>query len=133
MTLNNIMARAAQVAMNVARRATATAITVTRDGAAEPAEIVVAGRGQSVWEFALAGDALTSQERREDFLIDPPDYDFGDGPVEPAEGDRIAVDDGQTITTYEVNAPPPEPAWRYTDRFRTALRVHARVVAEEPS
>lgn len=43
-------------------------------------------------------------------------------PSEPQVGDEIAFL-GQT---YEVLAPAGEPAWRWSDAFHTAYRIHAK-------
>lgn len=55
-----------------------------------------------------------------DYLIEADDYDFGEGPVHPALGDRI-TDDGRT---YEVGTPSDDKPWRWHDRARSRLRVH---------
>lgn len=53
----------------------------------------------------------------------------GDLTKEPEQGDTVAITmpDGQTLN-FEVIPIPPEPCWRWTDRFRTARRVHLREV-----
>lgn len=131
MALNNLLANMARVGVRTAIAATATVVTIQRGAATSEPKTV--GRGKTVSQFVSAGEAFTSEEDREDFIIWPADYDFGSGPTPPAEGDRIIVDDGTTVATYEVNAPQPEPAFRYTDRFRTAWRIHTVLVAEEAS
>lgn len=131
MALNNLLANMARVGIRTAIRATATVVTIQRGAASSEPKTV--GRGKTVYQFVSAGDAFTSEDVREDFIVWPSDYDLGSGPVEPADGDRIIVDDGSTIATYEVNAPQPEPAYRYTDRFRTAWRIHAVLIDQQPS
>ena len=52
-----------------------------------------------------------------DFIIRTGELD-----IFPETGDVIEVDGGE----YEVLAPNGEPVWRWSDPYRTALRVHTK-------
>lgn len=129
--LNNLLANMARQAVRLAIEATATTVTISRGGTTSgPIKV---GRGRSVTQFVSAGDAFTDDEAREDFIVWPSDYDLGEGATEPADGDHITVDDGTTTVVYEITPLPPERGYRYTDRFRTAWRIHTVIVEEQPS
>ncbi|PQO39348.1 hypothetical protein C5Y96_05700 [Blastopirellula marina] len=129
--MQNLLANMARQAVRLAIAATSTTVTISRGGTtSDPIKV---GRGRSVTQFVSAGDAFTDDEAREDFIVWPADYDLGSGPVEPAEGDRITIDDGVNTVVYEVTPLPPERGYRYTDRFRTAWRIHTLIVDEQAS
>lgn len=128
----SILASMAKIAITQAIKATATALVISRSGAT-PGNVAEAGQGRTVWEDINTLEVFNAAETRADFLIWPADYQLDGAATKPAPGDRLTVDDGTTVYTWEVNAPQPEPAFRYTDRFRTAWRVHTRLVAEAPS
>lgn len=125
----NLVANAVRSALAAAKSAVAVAVTIRRG--TDSVE-VTAGLGQSRWELDQ-GNTVVMQVTSLDLLFAAADYDFGDGAVEPAEGDQYEVDDGVTTLTVEACPYPPEPAWRYTDRFRSHLRVHTKQVAAEAS
>ena len=52
-----------------------------------------------------------------DFII--PGKQLG---IEPEPGDEIVFDS----SVYEVLAPAGEPAWRWSDPFKTAMRIHTK-------
>jgi len=131
MALNNLLLRTAKVAVRMAIAATATPATIRRG--AESHSITAIGRGRSQSELETASEVVGSEEHREQFIVWPADYQFGATAVEPELGDTFEIDDGATVATYEVNPQPPDPAWRWTDRFRTAYRVNAVLISETES
>lgn len=81
------------------------------------------GLGQTRYEIETA-EALTHETSTRDLFVPVADYDFGDGAVEPAEGDTFEYTlDGQLLV-FEVAAPEPEPAWRLTGAHGTQYRIH---------
>jgi hypothetical protein len=62
-----------------------------------------------------------------DFIVAVADFEFG----EPAEGDRFIVGTLGAGEVYEAMSIPGEPAWRYTDEFRTQYRIHTKHVETE--
>lgn len=125
------MAAAAKIAIRTAIRITGVPVTITRGE--QSASVAKAGRGKSVYQFVSTVDAFTEEDQRQDFLIWPNDYDLGDGPTQPQEGDQLQTDDGTTVHVWECNAPSPEPGFRYTDQFQTAWRIHAKLIETKPS
>jgi len=63
-----------------------------------------------------------------DYLVLAADLVLGGSAVEPQRGDRITETIAGTARTFEVLAPPGEPAWRYSDAGRTTYRIHAKEV-----
>ena len=51
----------------------------------------------------------------------------GELALEPQVGDIIIFDGAE----YEVLAPQGESVWRWSDPYRTAMRVHTKLVGEE--
>jgi hypothetical protein len=90
------------------------------------------GLGQSRFDL-VQGDQVVTQVSAIDLLFPVEAYDFGDGPVEPADGDLFEVSDGVTVLELEACPYPPEPAWRYMDRFRSHLRIHTKQIDAEPA
>lgn len=98
------------VPVTLARGIASSAITAIRSATAAEIEMLSAGDGhQQIRTF------------RRDYLIDSVDYDFGDGPVEPAIGDRV-TDDGRHYEVCSLGA--GEPPWRWHDRGSLRYRVH---------
>lgn len=65
--------------------------------------------------------------RIRDYLILTADLVLSGSVATPVNGDQIQEADG---TVYEVAKPDTnEPAWRWSDPFRTRLRVHTKRVA----
>lgn len=45
----------------------------------------------------------------------------------PLAGELVEIKyDDRSIRTFEVTADPPDPCWRYTDRFATGIRIHMK-------
>ena len=59
-----------------------------------------------------------------DFTFRASDLDFGSGVVEPEEGDTIEL----SGRTYEVLSVPGGRHFRYSDPYRTILRVHTKLI-----
>jgi len=76
---------------------------------------------------------LVTEMEVHDELIAAADLVLGEAITEPAEGDQIDVTcsggEGEITLTYEVMPPGgDEPAWRYMDPGRSALRIHTKLV-----
>lgn len=61
---------------------------------------------------------LTIREWASDFIVEAEDLPG----VVPERGDEI-IYDGRV---FEVLAPNGEPVWRWTDGYRTAMRIHTK-------
>lgn len=109
-----------------ARQAAGADVTIKRPGK-QPIVGVRAGKGKSAFD-AQDGDGVITRIETLDWLIDPADYDFGDGPVEPQRGDTIEEVDGNKKYTFDLYAPDKESVWRWSDGFRTQRRVHSQLI-----
>ncbi len=113
-------------ALNTARQAFASSIVYRRG--ANSVAITSAGIG-STRTFIETAEAGRLEVRSRDYLIAPADLDFGDGPTEPRDGDRIEeTRDGKTYT-YQVVTIQGETPWRWSDPYRKQFRVHTQHVA----
>lgn len=75
---------------------------------------------------------LVTEMEVHDELIAAADLVFDETVIEPAEGDQIDVTLHGLTLTYEVMPPgADEPAWRYMDPGRSALRIHTKLIASE--
>ena len=72
--------------------------------------------GRTVFRSTDESGIWTRIETR-DFIVGKALIDF-----EPQVGDEIEF----LGSTYEVLAPSGEPAWRWSDTFHTAYRIHAK-------
>lgn len=63
-----------------------------------------------------------------DFLIDAADLVISGAATKPAEGDRIAITLRGSAYTFEILPISGEPAWRWSDEYRTCFRVHCKEV-----
>lgn len=76
-----------------------------------------------------SGVILRIQSR--DYLIHAADLQLGGSASLPLAGDRIRETQGSQTFVYEVTAPGNEPHYRFSDPFRTLLRIHTKHVATE--
>ena len=88
-------------------------VTYSRDGAAKAVKAIV---GRTLFRSTNDSGHWTRTETR-DFIIPA-----GQLASFPEKGDVILFDGGE----FEVLAPNDEPVWRWSDPFRTAVRVHAK-------
>lgn len=65
-----------------------------------------------------------------DFLIPRASLTVAGSPALPERGDLIRVRSNGTLSVYEVLAPGGEPPWRWSDPYRTTIRVHTKLVSE---
>jgi hypothetical protein len=73
------------------------------------------------------GQGNTKIERADaDFAFTAADLDFGAGPIEPANGDLVAVAYAAGSKIFRVTPVGSEPAWRYVDAFQTSVMVHTK-------
>lgn len=86
--------------------------------------------GESVVEVADESGFLVREELR-DYLIDAADLVLSGVQVEPRKGDRIEETIDGALHVHEVRAPAQEPVFRHSDRARTRLRVHTKLIDEE--
>ncbi len=86
--------------------------------------------GRTVFETADEYGTIVRHEAR-DFLVLAADLILNHRVVLPERGDRIREQQGNRIFIHEVMAPGKEPAWRYSDPFRTTLRIHTKAIDVE--
>jgi len=91
---------------------------------------VTATIGKTIFETTNEFGIVERIESR-DFLIRVSDLIVGGNLTLPERGDRIAEMSGTQTLIYEVLAPGREPAWRYSDAFRTLLRIHTKFIGTE--
>ena len=126
---DNLVANAVRSAIAAATAAVSVSVTVRRG---DLSAALTCGLGQSRFDLTQ-GDQVVTEVSAIDLLFAVEDYDFGSGPVQPAEGDQYEVDDGTTVLTLEAMPYPPEPAWRYMDAYRSHYRIHTKQVDSEAS
>jgi len=86
--------------------------------------------GRTVFEQDDGSGVIVRTEVR-DYLIDTVDLVLAGQPVLPERGDRIEETESGKKFTYEVMPLGTEPHWRYSDPYRTTLRVHTKHIATE--
>ena len=72
------------------------------------------------------GVTVTSPIR--DYIIRVSDLVLGGSVIEPAAGDQIRETSGSTTYVFEVMPAGADTAFRYSDRYRTAWRIHTKHV-----
>lgn len=97
-----------------------TTVGYRRQGSATVASFE-ATIGQTDAKNLPASEFVTSAGIR-DYLFRTADFVSGSDLEPPAKRDQIIEPDG---TVYEVAELPGEPAWRFSDQHRNAIRVHA--------
>lgn len=102
------------------RSATGVSVTVSRGTATATAVAVPANSNHQYLNSGLVVNEVMTR----DFMFLASDYDFGDGPVEPARGDTI--NDGSQ--TYRVLADAGEVHFRWSDQHKQIFRVHTKPV-----
>lgn len=96
-------------------------VAYRRGGVTHP---VRATPSSSTFEVQDANGIIERWESR-DFVISVIDLPFSP----PEKGDLIIETNGTTVLTYQVLAPRGMEVWRW-DAFRTAVRVHTKLVEE---
>lgn len=78
------------------------------------------------------GAGVITQAETRDFLIRARDLVFDGVRVLPEAGDRIEESQGGTLFVYEVlPVGTMQPHYRYSDPYRTTLRIHTKLIGEE--
>jgi hypothetical protein len=92
---------------------------------------VLATIGKTVFETTGEYGVVERTESR-DFLVLAADLILDGQVLLPERGDRLCETQGTTTFVYEVMAPGREPHWRYSDPYRTTLRIHTKQTDTEP-
>jgi len=80
-------------------------------------------------EFEQTDDyGIVHRLESRDFLIIAADLVLSGELTTPQSGDLIRETAGTGSVIYEVMAPGGEPPWRYSDLYRTTLRIHTKQV-----
>lgn len=89
---------------------------------------------QGQWVFRFQDDnGTTKRLETQDFLIQSSQLAIAGSKIEPVIGDRLEIDDGDNVRTYEVVSPNNEGAFRYSDHARSQIRVHSLLTGTEDS
>ena len=104
-----------------------TRIEYQRDNDAVTLQAII---GRTEFEIDDGSGVLQRIESR-DYLIPAGDLRLGGVQTLPVVGDRIRETQGGRTFVCEVLAPGKEPHYRYSDPFRTLLRIHTKLVARE--
>ena len=83
--------------------------------------------GETIFEEEQEFGRFLRWEMR-DYLVTVSELDFGGGPVEPIQGDRIEETVGAKLFNYQVTAPPRTPVFKFSDRFRQTFRIHTKLI-----
>ena len=82
--------------------------------------------------FEVINDiGVTETYESRDFLIRAADLALDGQTFLPDGGDRIIDSLAGRVMTYQVLAPGGQMPWRYSDRYRTTIRIHTKQVNEE--
>jgi hypothetical protein len=92
--------------------------------------VVQATPGKTEFEQTDAQGFKTVSEVR-DWLIPATELVLADVLTLPERGDRIRETEGDVVHVYEVVPVGGEPPYRFTDPYRTLLRVHVREIDTE--
>lgn len=130
----NILQRGSAWLESMRHRHATTMVTYQRGapGSEESVE-VDATIGQTTFETESDTGALIKVQSR-DYLILAADLVLGDVQTLPMQGDvirELATDGSGKVHLYEVMAPSGAPHYRYSDPFRTTLRIHTKSIGEE--
>lgn len=128
-TMSRAVAASQRVARDLSGHASSVVVTYKSDGETDVTLTDKFGLGGSNYEI-IQDTQLVDQYRMVDFLIAVADLQRSGTLFEPAERDRIEVNDGTNTRTYEVVAPNPEPAWRFSDRYEWQYRIHTKLISE---
>jgi hypothetical protein len=67
-----------------------------------------------------------------DFLIRAEDLVIAGETILPQRGDRVHEVQSGVTYTYEVLAPGKEPVWKWSDLYRSLLRIHTKQIQVQP-
>jgi hypothetical protein len=67
-----------------------------------------------------------------DFLIRAEDLVIYNQRLIPQRGDLILETHSDVTYTYEVLAPGREPVWKWSDLYRSLLRIHTKQIQVQP-
>lgn len=83
--------------------------------------------GKTEWDQADEFGIVRRFESR-DFLVRSADLILGGVTVQPEAGDQVVETALGGSLVYEVMAPGGAPPWRYSDTYRSTIRVHTKHV-----
>jgi hypothetical protein len=89
--------------------------------------VVLAAVGKTNFEIDTTSGVTETFESR-DYIILAADLAINGTLLTPQRGDTITdVQGGQTLV-YEVTGPGREPCWRWSNPYRTSMRIHTKQV-----
>jgi len=135
--VNSFLSHTAKLAVEAAIAASMVSVVIRH--ADELIEIAKAGFGELVVEAELLeGQAMrVPTTNAYDLICWPADLvkDSGES-FRPDNGDLIRVtftkpDGSQNEREFHASPFEPDPVWRYTDRFETAVRIHMKQLTHQ--
>ncbi len=128
--MSNLMSRArAMLARNLQTAAGVASITITRKVGASTLSMTltnIAWVGNTLFRLQTGAGGSRMEWGDRDYQIPADKYDFGAGPAEPAEKDRVTETINGQVRKFDTLAPEGEPAWRWLDNGRTILLLHTK-------
>lgn len=112
-----IVNRAGAAMRSTHKRLDPVTVTVTRgDSLAFSATVTV---GETTLDEVTADNTVVTSRLRS-FFVDVTSYDFGSGPVEPANGDKFTT----PVGVFVIASDAANGAWQHSDRARTYYRIN---------
>lgn len=125
----NLLQQAKTTLVDTLRTNAATAVTYVRGS---DSVSLTAVKGRSNHPVTLS-DGSQEEVQSIDWIIRRADLVIDGVAVEPRRGDKIIQVLGDVTITHELLGDGGEGSWRYSDQFRTAFRIHTKVVGEVES
>ena len=112
----SVVNRAGRAMRQSHKRLDPVSITVSRDGREFTCTATV---GETVVDEVTADNTVVTSRQRS-FFVDASDYNFGDGPVNPEQGDEFNTPNGVFIVAMDS----ANGSWTFSDRARTYYRIN---------
>jgi hypothetical protein len=94
--------------------------------------IVQATVGRTLLKLDDGYGGVLLQWTDRDFLIRAEDLVITGQTILPQRGDRVHEVQSGVTYTYEVLAPGKEPVWKWSDLYRSLLRIHTKQIQVQP-
>lgn len=108
------------------RKTNASSQVVYRRG--DEAVTLSATVGKSEFDLVDGGGGVIRAEMR-DYIVQASDLVLAGQMTLPQDGDQIEETIGDQTIIYDVVGPGGEPAWRFSDPWRSTLRIHTKAAA----
>lgn len=92
---------------------------------------VCASLGESMLKLSDEMGAVRIEWTDQDFMIPKASLVLSGAGALPRRGDKISINDGTSVRTYEVAPYGKEPAWKWCDPFHKMIRIHTKLITTE--